>query len=253
MGAELDRTSDELLAAHSTMNSVAEMTGGKAFYGRNDIDKAIREGLEDGETYYTLGYYPENKDWNGKFRKVVVTVNHQGAKLRYRLGYFAVDPKGYQKLPPRQQAMDLGKALSLDVPVATALTFQASAAPVSDTTGNKTLIRFGVDAHPLGFELQDDGLEHASVDCAAQAYNLKGEPVQVRASTFAIGLKPEQFQLVMQRFLPCNQSLELGPGEYVLRLGVRDNTTGLIGTANARVTVPAVTAATGTQPEQKKP
>jgi hypothetical protein len=235
------------------MNSVAEMTGGKAFYGRNDIDKSIYEGMEDGATYYTLGYYPENKDWNGKFRKIVVTVNRPGAKLRYRQGYFAVDPKGYQKLTARQQAMDLGQSLNLDVPVATALTFQAATAPVSEVAGNKILIRFGIDAHPLGFELQDDGLEHASVDCAAQAYTLKGEPVQARASTFAVGLKPEQFQLVMQRFLPCNQSLELGPGDYVLRLGVRDNATGLIGTANARVTVPAVAGATGTKPEQKKP
>jgi VWFA-related protein len=252
MGAELDRTGDQLLATHSTMNSVAEMTGGKAFYGRNDLDKAIGEGLADGGTYYTLGYYPENKDWNGKFRKIVVTVNRPGAKLRYRQGYFAVDPKGYQKLAARQQAIDLGQSLSLDVPVATAITFQAATAPVSEVTGNKVLIRFGIDAHPLGFELQNDGLEHASVDCAAQAYTLKGEPVQARASTFAVGLKPEQYQLVMQRFLPCSQSLELNPGDYVLRLGVRDNETGLIGTANARVTVPKVGEATGSKSEEKK-
>jgi VWFA-related protein len=252
MGAELDRTGDQLLATHSTMNSVAEMTGGKAFYGRNDLDKAIGEGLADGGTYYTLGYYPENKDWNGKFRKIVVAVNRPGAKLRYREGYFAVDPKGYQKLAARQQALDLGQSLSLDVPVATAITFQAAAAPVSEVTGNKLLIRFGIDAHPLGFDLQDDGLEHASVDCAAQAYTLKGEPVQARASTFAVGLKPEQYQLVMQRFLPCSQSLELNPGDYVLRLGVRDNETGLIGTANARVTVPKVGEATGSKLEEKK-
>jgi VWFA-related protein len=253
MDAELNRTGDELMAAHTTMSTVAEMTGGKAFYGRNDLDKAIGEGLADGGTYYTLGYYPENRDWNGKFRKIVVTVNRPGAKLRYRQGYFAVDPKGYQKLAAKQQALDLGQSLSLDVPVATALTFRASMAPVSEVTGNKILIRYGIDAHPLGFELKDDGSEHASVDCAAQAFTLKGEPVQARASTFAVDLKPEQYQLVMQRFLPCNQSLELNPGDYVLRLGVRDNETGLIGTANARVTVPAVAGATGTQPEQKKP
>jgi VWFA-related protein len=253
MGAELDRTGDQLLAAHTTMSTVAEMTGGKAFYGRNDLDKAIGEGLADGGTYYTLGYYPESKDWNGKFRKIVVTVNRPGVKLRYRQGYFAVDPKGYQKLAAKQQALDLGQSLSLDVPVATAITFRAAAAPVSEVTGNKVLIRYGIDAHSLGFELKDDGTENASVDCAAQAFTLKGEPVQARASTFAVGLKPEQYQLVMQRFLPCSQSLELNPGDYVLRLGVRDNETGLIGTANARITVPAVAGATGTQPEQKKP
>ena len=44
------------------MNSVAEQTGGKAFYNTNDLNKAIRDSMEDGSTYYTLGYYPENKE-----------------------------------------------------------------------------------------------------------------------------------------------------------------------------------------------
>jgi VWFA-related protein len=238
MGRELDRTPDDQLATHSTMNSVAEETGGKAFYNTNNLDEAIRDGIQDGATYYTLGYYPDNKDWNGKFRKLVISVKRSGVKLRYRQGYFAVNPTGYTKLDAKTQAADLGQAMSLDYPVSTALLFRAVPLPSPDNAVNKITINFGVDAHNLGFESQDDGLQRASVDCVAQAFTLKGEPVAARASTFAIALKPEQYQLVMQRFLPCNQTLELQPGEYVLRLGVRDNSTGLIGTANARITVP---------------
>ena len=52
------------------MNSVAEQTGGKAFYNTNDLNKAIRDSMEDGSTYYTLGYYPENKNWDGRFRRI---------------------------------------------------------------------------------------------------------------------------------------------------------------------------------------
>jgi len=51
---------------------------------------------------------------------------------------------------------------------------------------------------------------------------------------------------------PC-QTLELVPGEYLLRLAVRDNTNGLIGTANGRTTVPAATAGQESKPEEKKP
>jgi VWFA-related protein len=242
MGRELDRTPDDQLATHSTMNAVAEQTGGKAFYNQNNLDDAIKESLEDGATYYTLGYYPENKDWNGKFRKLVLAVNRPGIKLRYRQGYFAVDPRAYTKLDAKQQAVDLGQALSLDYPVSTALLFRAAAVPPPDNASNKITINFGVDAHALGFESQEDGLQHASIDCGAQVFTMKGAPVAARASTFAVALKPEQLQLVMQRFLPCHQELALDPGEYVLRLGVRDNATGLIGTANARVTVPLATA-----------
>ncbi|HLW52581.1 MAG TPA: VWA domain-containing protein [Candidatus Angelobacter sp.] len=239
IGTELDRTSDAQLGIHSTMNTVAEETGGKAFYNRNDLASSIRDGMNDGSTYYTLGYYPENKDWNGKFRRVSVKVGRPGLKLRYRAGYFALDPKGYAKLDPRQQAMDFGQALSLDYPVSTAMIFRAVAIPPSDQTGNKLVINYGIDPGTIGFDLRSDGLEHASIDCTAQAFTLKGEPVKIQGNTFDAALKPDAFQMVMQRFFPCNEALALDPGDYVLRLGVRDNGSGRIGTANAKVTIPA--------------
>jgi hypothetical protein len=42
----------------------------------------------------------------------------------------------------------------------------------------------------------------------------------------------------MKGFFPCRDQLTLQPGDYLLRLGVRDNVTGLIGTANASLTIP---------------
>jgi len=42
----------------------------------------------------------------------------------------------------------------------------------------------------------------------------------------------------MKGFFPCRDALALQPGDYLLRLGVRDNVTGLIGTANASLTIP---------------
>jgi hypothetical protein len=57
----------------------------------------------------------------------------------------------------------------------------------------------------------------------------------------------------MQMIFPCNQALKLAPGEYLLRLAVRDNTNGLFGTANGKVTVPAAAASQEAKPEEKKP
>jgi len=45
------------------------------------------------------------------------------------------------------------------------------------------------------------------------------------------------FQKVMMSRFPCQNKINLAPGNYILRLGVIDNSTGLLGTANARVTV----------------
>jgi VWFA-related protein len=89
--------SDNLQSAHVAIDELAERTGGRAFYNTNDFGNAVRLSMDDGSTYYTLGYYPQNKHWDGKFRKIQLKTNHPGAKLRYRFGYFAVDPSSYEK------------------------------------------------------------------------------------------------------------------------------------------------------------
>jgi hypothetical protein len=55
----------------------------------------------------------------------------------------------------------------------------------------------------------------------------------------------------MKMIFPCNQTLQLAPGEYILRLAVRDNINGLFGTANGTVTVPALAASQDAKPEKK--
>jgi len=236
---EINRAADVSIDSHSTMNSVADQTGGKAFYNTNSLDKAIRDSLDDGSMYYSLGYYPENKNWDGRFRRIVVKVNRPGLKLHYRQGFFAVEPKDYLKQDPKIVAMDLGGALDINNPIATGLPFQAVVIPPSTQNGNKVQINFGVDPHVIGFELKDDGLQHAAIDCGVSVFTTKGASVRVQGNAFNAALKPEQYQKVMQMIFPCNQTLDLPPGEYVLRLAVRDNTNGLIGTANGHATVPA--------------
>jgi hypothetical protein len=252
-GTELDLSVNDALDSHSTMNTIADETGGRAFYNTNDLKGVIREGMRDGSTYYTLGYYPDNKNWDGKFRRILVKVNRHGVKLHFRQGYYASDPEGYPKLDAKQRAVDFGRSLSLETPVATALLFQAVVLPPS-AKNPRVQINYGVDAHALAFEASQDGLEHASVDCAVEVYSRKGKSIHVQGNTFNAALKPPQYKFVMEKFFPCNQVLDLPAGEYVLRLGVRDNQSGLIGTANATLTVPA-SPVTGSGPgsQGKKP
>ena len=99
-------------------------------------------------------------------------------------------------------------------------------------------MNYAVDPHALTFESGTDGLQHASVDCAVIVYSQKGDSVQAASNTMIAALKPEEYQRVMQKSFPCRQSLELAPGQYLFRLGVRDSRTGLIGTLNAPVTIP---------------
>jgi VWFA-related protein len=251
--SEISNSTETAMNSHSTMNSVAEQTGGKAFYNTNDLNRAIRDSMEDGATYYTLGYYPENKEWDGRFRRISVKVNRRGVKLHYRQGFYAVEPKEYAKQDPRILAIDMGSALDITNPISTALPFQAIVLPPSRQNGNKIQINFGVDAHAIGFELKADGLQHAAVDCGVRAYSKSGESIKLQGNTFNAALEPEQYQKVMKAIFPCNQTLDLPPGEYLLRLAVRDTNNGLIGTANGSATVPAAAANAQTSPEEKKP
>ncbi|MBV9435249.1 MAG: VWA domain-containing protein, partial [Acidobacteria bacterium] len=85
----LQRSSANLSSSHDTMNELASQTGGRAFYNRNDIDHAIALSVDAGSTYYTLAYYPEDKQMNGKFRKIDVSIDRKGLQTHYRRGYFA--------------------------------------------------------------------------------------------------------------------------------------------------------------------
>ena len=251
--SEISRASEAVIASHSTMSSVADQTGGKAFYNTNNLEKAIRESMDDGSTYYTLGYYPENKNWDGRFRKIAVKINRPGIKLHYRQGFFAVEPSDPVKRDPKILAIEIGSALDINNPISTALPFQAVVVPPSPQNGNKVQINFGIDPHAIGFELKADGLQHASVDCGVRAYSKSGNALSTQGNTFNAALAPEQYQKVMRMIFPCNQTLELPPGEYLLRLAVRDKNNGLIGTANGSTTVPAVAAGKEEKPEEKKP
>jgi VWFA-related protein len=72
-----------------TMRLLAERSGGKAFYGTNDISGAIRQAMNDSRVTYTLGYYPAGVKWDGSFHELKVKVAAPGAQVRARTGYYA--------------------------------------------------------------------------------------------------------------------------------------------------------------------
>ena len=238
MATAISAESAQLQSVHGTMQEMADRTGGRAFYNTNGIDSSIRKSIEDGSTYYTLAYYPENKNWNGKFRKIHVKANRSGVKLRYRMGYYAVDPTSFADKNQKQQDSAFALALSPDSPIATGLPFNALVMPPVEATPKTVRVNFGVDPHAISFERLPDGLQHATLECTVQAFSAKGKLMRGELTTVKAALKPETFSKVMQdNTFPCQQSIELEPGNYYLRLGVRDTRTGLIGTTNAKVAV----------------
>jgi VWFA-related protein len=222
-------------SSHTAMAGLAERTGGKTFFNRNDIDTGVRTSLDDGSTYYTLEYYPQNKKWDQKFRHIQVKLERAGVKLQHRDGYYATSPT--TRYGENVVEHQLSNALSLYAPASTAVTFKAATAQPSPATQNKVVVNFAIDPHTLAFQRGADDLEHASLSCIVWAYPGKGDPIRFEGTSTA-ALKEAEFQQVMQNYFPCKRSLDLKPGHYTLRLGVVDRVTNLFGTTSAQVTVP---------------
>lgn len=220
--------------ARTAMLSMSERTGGKTFYARNDIDTGIRTSLDDGATYYTLEYYPQNRTWDAKFRRIELKVTRPHVRLRYRQGYFALRPVRGNA----ESVTDaFSRAMDRDAPNSTGILFQAGVVMPSAQTQNKLVVNIGVDPHTLAFEKEADDLEHATVSCVVWAYPGKGDPVRAEGQSNA-ALKPEVYQQLMRSYFPCQRALALKSGRYTLRIGVLDEKSNLIGTATTQVTVP---------------
>jgi VWFA-related protein len=225
---------NDTFPAHTAMESMSERTGGKTFYNRNDIDLGIRTSIDDGATYYTLEYYPQNRVWNAKFRRIELKVNRSHTKLAYRQGYYALGPNN-----GNNETVDdaFSRALDREAPTSAGVLFQASVVLPSAQTQNKVVINFGIDPHTLAFDLESDDLRHGKVSCVVWAYPKKGDPLRAEGESNA-AIKEDVYQQIMHSYFPCQRSIPLKSGHYTLRLGVLDETTNLIGTATTQVSIP---------------
>ncbi|MGZ4829699.1 MAG: VWA domain-containing protein [Candidatus Angelobacter sp.] len=227
---------DDQFSAQTAMAGMAERTGGKTFFNRNDIDTGVRTSLDDGSTYYTLEYYPANKTWNNKFRHIKVSVGRPGVKLQYRDGYYANNP--LTVFGTETMGTEFSQALDINAPALTAVSFQAAVLPASPQTQNKMAVIFHIDPHTLAFQRGSDGLQHAELNCVVWAYPKKGDPVRAEGGTITADMPESDYEKMMKSFFPCQRALDLKPGQYTLRLGVLDRKANLIGTLSTPLNVP---------------
>jgi VWFA-related protein len=87
----------EAREARRQFSSLAEATGGEAFYPYqlSDVDSIAHRVAHDIRGQYTIGYKPSNEALDGAFRKIKVTVKAVGdPKARTRTGYYAATNQG---------------------------------------------------------------------------------------------------------------------------------------------------------------
>jgi Ca-activated chloride channel family protein len=73
------------------LKKLAEATGGRMLEvrGMDKLTKALEEISDELHHQYSLGYYPENQNWDGTFRKIQIATHEHGYKVYARKGYYA--------------------------------------------------------------------------------------------------------------------------------------------------------------------
>jgi VWFA-related protein len=244
-GAQLSARLSQHQATIETMQNFASMTGGRAFYNNNDIAGAAARAAEDSSQYYVLGYYrqPQEKEKPG-WRKLQVKVNQERAHVRARSGFFVTEQN---PSPEQLRNADLRTAVSSPFDfTALPLWLRLNAAPKAATEvkqsqsakpeGTKAValdIRLG--AGSLTVATDDNNL--SDLDLIAVARDGAMTVADQITQHLQAHLKPASVQRIAKEGLTFHGTLNLKPGEYNVRLVVRDNLSGRVGSLQAPIKV----------------
>jgi VWFA-related protein len=207
------------------LQDLAAETGGKAYTNQNEIKDGIALAVSDENASYSLGYYPENKKWDGKFRAIKIKLDHGDTEVRYRKGYFALDPTLNKNWKPEQEAVG---ALQMTGP-ATQVSFMAQ---VKSTNPGKAQVVFLVDAHTLSTE-DTSGGKKMSVSFYAGVYDANGKNLGgARSIKVEHTFDAATLQQVLDKGLMVPLDIEAPADGKQVHLVVLDNRTGFLGTVS---------------------
>jgi VWFA-related protein len=231
------RQTTGLQASQGSMQEVAAETGGKAYLNQNEIGLAESQAASDDRASYSLGYYPDNNKWDGKYRSITIKLNeirsnHGNPQVRHRKGYFAIEPgeAGHNNSNTnndKSREQDVASALQVNAP-ATQVTFMAQTKP---TNPGKMQVIFLIDAHTLSAEDSVDGVK-MNVNVYAAIYSLDGKMLGNQGIKIDRMFDAASYQQILAKGMMVPIDMEIPAGGTVLRLAVLDNKTGFIGTVS---------------------
>jgi hypothetical protein len=264
-------------AEQATMDGLAVQTGGRAFYNTNGLTEALRTAAGDGSSYYTLIYAPTNSKFDGSVRRVSVSVDRPGIHLAYRRSYFAdemgsttsqqvptdSDADALQPLasaagfgtPQAHQLLFAAHVDAIGAPVAASPAQMASLMPYLQQAAKVARQKFIPPANPV--QLQPYAIQYAvmtrqlelpvsgkgaylpHLSLAALAFDADGNTLcgidtkiaDVIPSSAIDDVLLNGYKPVQALFVPVNAAL--------LRLVVRDDRSGRIGSMEIRLPLPA--------------
>jgi VWFA-related protein len=223
------------------LRSLADATGGAAFYGTNDVVNAMRRASDDGRFAYTIGFYPDHRHWDGKYHHLKVRIVDEHAHLRYRRGYFAT-----QETPNTREKASVALHDAIVSPLdATNLGIVITAKRIS--TRNLQL-QIAID--PRQFLWQESG-DHLTdtLDLLYTQRESTGMILDAKSQHLELNFNREQYQRLVQTGLTLQQTIPMQPLTTELRVAVRDAGPATVGS----VTIPLKSLTASDAPDSPEP
>jgi VWFA-related protein len=238
-GQTQNRQRDKFADQQETLFTLASDTGGKALLDDNDLVAEMTRVQGDLDSYYILGYYSSDERRDGRFRKVDVKLaSRLDARLDYRRGYFA--EKEFRAYNATDRERQLEEALMLGD-------------PVTDLPLAVEVDWFRLDARyfvPVAVKLpgsviplkRKGSAETTQFDFIAQVKDAKGAIAATVRDNITIRLRDENTGKLASASLLYDTGFMLSPGEFRLKMLVRENQTGKMGTFESSFKVPDIHA-----------
>jgi VWFA-related protein len=235
-GALAQTRSVQVQRSRDALYALAADTGGRASFDSNDLTTGIVRASRAITSYYMLGYYTARPEADGKRRRVHVEVRRGlSARLSYRDGYYA--EKSFSKFTSAERERQIEEAFLLEDPV----TDISLATSIDYFQLNRAEYYVPVTLRMPGSELvrtRRSGATEALFDVIAEIKDTHGVTYRNVRDRLSVALSVGDAAQLDRRPVIYQTGFTLLPGDYVIKLLVRDRATGRMGTYQTEFVVP---------------
>lgn len=247
---DFQRVSQDNFDSQEGLTYIARETGGLAFLNNNDLNLGIRRALDDGRSYYLLGFDPEDEKFDRKYHSIKLKVARPGLRVRTRAGFIGVPDRERRQ----EQQQQLAGPAARDRQILGALFSPFGARDLSlqmtsyffnaEKEGSFVRSLFHIDPDRLTFkdDPQRPGIKTLSLEIVSFSFNEAGAIVDQHGRSFTLNFNPEELKLIVSKGLYYTNDFVLKkPGAYQFRTVLRDPETGKLGSAGQFIQVPDLT------------
>jgi VWFA-related protein len=214
--------------------TLADETGGVFFHNNNDFDEGLRRTAQTPEYSYALAFTPQNLKLDGSYHSLKVTLKKpQKVTVQARRGYYAPKHFADQNEEARQGIEDaiFSQEELHNLPVKLRTQFFKA----TDDEA-KLVVLAHVDIQHLHFR-KVEGRNNNVLTCVSALFNRNGNLVQGMQKTVTMHLKDETLQNKLSSGITLKTSFDVKPGNYLVRLVVRDAEGQLMSAENGAVEI----------------